>query len=66
MEYLVLKTLPQGQQPGETVDLPEEVGNVFLLVGAVEKIEPATDKPARGRYRRADLRADSSDLVSEP
>lgn len=66
MDYLVLKELPQGQQPGETIDLPEAVGDVFELVGAVRKLAIEPPKPPRGRYRRSDLQPESRDLVAEP
>lgn len=64
MKYLVKKPLPDGQQPGEIVDLHEDVGNVFLLVDAVEKIDEA-QKPARGRYRRADMQAETRELTPQ-
>ncbi len=71
-KYLVKKELPQGQKIGTVVDLNEAIGDVFLLVGAVEKIEPfdtgesddalepdplPVKTPTRGRYRRSDLQA---------
>jgi len=64
MKYRVKRPLPDGQQPGEIVELHEDVGNVFLLVDAVEKIEESKPLP-RGRYRRSDLRAEQSeDLIA--
>lgn len=59
MKVRVLKELPQGQQPGDEVEMHEDQAAVFMLPGidAVTPIEPP-DRPARGRYRRADLQAD--------
>ncbi len=55
-KFVVLKALPQGQQPGETVDLNEDEGRVFLLVGAVK---PADEKPKpTRRYARRDMQAE--------
>ncbi len=62
-KYVVLKTLPQGQRPGELVDLPVEAGNVFLLVEAVRAAVPSDDNKSpekRLTYRRRDLVAESS------
>ncbi len=60
--YLVLKELPQGQQPGTLVDLHDDVGRVFLLVGAVRLADAESEPempsaPARRRYARRDLTA---------
>ena len=60
MKYRVKRPLPDGQQPGEIVELHEDVGNVFLLVDAVEKIEEPKPSP-RGRYRRSDLHAEHTE-----
>lgn len=60
MHYLVIKELPQGQQPGATVDLPEEVGAIFEGVGAVRKVltgDPDETERPRRRYQRRDLAA---------
>ena len=64
MKCLVKKPLPDGQQPGEIVDLHEDVADVFLKVDAVEKIDDS-QKPARGRYHRSDLQAETRDLTSQ-
>lgn len=59
MKFRALKECPQGQQPGDVFEASEDAGNVLVLVGAAEKvIEP--EKPARGRYRRSDLRAETN------
>lgn len=58
--YLVLKTLPKGQEPGDTVELNDDEARVFLLVEAVRSIdEPIVEetKPRR-RYHRRDLVAE--------
>jgi hypothetical protein len=61
MLYLVLKELPQGQQPGETIDVPEAIGAVLLRVGAVKVVEVEEVPVRRRTYRRADLQADAVD-----
>ncbi len=62
MQYVVLKALPEGQQPGEIIEEPEEVGHIFVLAGAArvataEDLEPG--KKTVRRYRRRDLVAES-------
>ncbi len=66
MKYVVLKALPQGQQPGDEVDLPEAVGNVFVLAGAArpadpepEAVAPTSSSSSRRRYQRRDLEAEA-------
>lgn len=56
-QYLVLKELPKGQQPGDTVELNEDEAHVFMLVEAVRPIDgsSAEGSPPRRRYRRRDL-----------
>lgn len=57
MKFRALKECPQGQQPGDEFEATEDAGNVLVSVGAAE---PVLEKPpARGRYRRADMRADA-------
>lgn len=67
-KFVVLKTLPKGQQPGELVDLNDDEGAVFLAVEAVREARPSDDKtttpvktsPPRPRsreYHRRDLHA---------
>ncbi len=59
--FVVLKTLPKGQQPGETVELNADEARVFLLVGAVT---PADDKPkASRRYGRRDMQAEDHSVA---
>ncbi len=69
MQYLVLKELPQGQQPGAIVELPEPQGDVLELVGAVRPIdaretaetsETLESSSPRRRYRRRDLEAETT------
>jgi hypothetical protein len=59
MQYLVLKELPQGQQPGETIELSEDVAAVFMLDG-VNAVRPVVDDPpvpSKRHYQRRDLQA---------
>lgn len=60
--YLVLKTLPKGQLPGETVELNDDEAFVFMSkdVEAVRPVaEPiAEETKARRRYQRRDLVAE--------
>lgn len=59
MKILVVKELPQGQQPGETIDVTDAEGEALILVGAATRADdPATD-PTRRRYKRRDLEADA-------
>lgn len=63
--YLVLKTLPQGQEPGAIVELNDDEAYVFMTVEAVRPADglPADDSRAaddvkpRRRYQRRDLQA---------
>jgi hypothetical protein len=60
MKYLALKELPQGQQPGDTFEATEEMGNVLVSIGAAEKVaepdEPKEPTVTRRRtYQRRDL-----------
>lgn len=59
-QYLVLKELPKGQQPGELVELNDDEARVFMTEGveAVRPVDPEPDetKPRR-RYNRRDLQA---------
>ena len=62
-KYVVLKTLPKGQQPGDTVELNDDEARVFLLVEAVREPDAFTPaelatKPKR-RYGRRDLEAEA-------
>jgi hypothetical protein len=41
MRVKVLKELPQGQEPGAILDLPEKVAEALITVGAVECYEPS-------------------------
>lgn len=65
-QYRVLKPLPQGQQPGETIELADEFAKVLLLVEAVEPVPPPPEPPkprSRQNYRKAELTA--ADVRSE-
>lgn len=60
-KYLVLKELPQGQRPGETVELNDDEARVFMMDG-IDAVRPANDPPVetspRRRYNRRDLVAE--------
>lgn len=64
MQYIVTKPLPQGQQPGETIELSDEHAKVLLLVDAIKPLDPEAPPRSRGRYRRADLTAERSDELT--
>lgn len=53
---VALKELPQGQQPGDRVDVPDEAADILVKVGAARYAPD--DEPRRGRYQRRDLRAE--------
>jgi hypothetical protein len=57
MKYIVLSELPQGQQPGEIIDLHEDVGTVLIVAGAARvATEDEVKQPRRGRrYQRRDM-----------
>jgi hypothetical protein len=64
----VLKELPQGQQPGEIIDLHPDIVRAFMTPGVdavelyIDKSEDEdepTDLPRR-RYQRRDLEAKTS------
>jgi hypothetical protein len=52
---------PQGQQPGEVFDVTSDVADIFLSIGAVERVPDdtplGTPSQKNGRYLRRDLRA---------
>lgn len=62
MEFVALKELPQGQQPGELFETTEEMGDVLILVGGARKATDDDRKTGRraGGYRRRDMKAESS------
>ncbi len=70
-KYVVLKTLPQGQEPGALVELHEDAGKVFLQVDAVRAATPADEKRTPQQrliprqYNRRDLQAVGSAPSSE-
>lgn len=53
---VALKECPQGQQPGDQFDVPDEHAAVLVQVGAAKYAEDTSTH--RGRYRRRDMRAD--------
>lgn len=58
--YRVLKETPKGDLPGAIITENEDVGDIFISVGVVERVpddyvEPKKEKPF---YRRRDLRAE--------
>lgn len=58
MHYVALQELPQGQQPGDVIDVHEDVGFVLLEVGAVRLATEDDVKKAQRRprnYRRRDM-----------
>lgn len=71
-QYFVLKELPKGQQPGDTVELNDDEARVFMTAGvdAVRPVdEPSVDAPiveetsveetkTRRKYQRRDLAAE--------
>ena len=61
MQYVALVALPQGQQPGELFEEPEEVGHIFVLVGAarVATEDDRTKAKPKRTYRRRDIVAES-------
>jgi hypothetical protein len=65
VKFLVLKDLPQGQQPGDVIDIHEDIGKIFMLPGVEavkpleedEAVEPVETSTPRRRYQRRDLEA---------
>jgi hypothetical protein len=64
MQIKVLKELPQGQQPGQILDVHDDIAQVLILCGAA-KAHPA---PALKReYQRRDMEATGQrTLTTEP
>lgn len=60
MQFIALKELPQGQQPGERFDATEEMGNILVSVGAAKKADATEEATSRRRYQRRDLQADET------
>ena len=65
-QYVVLKTMPKGQQPGEVVDLNDDEARVFLAAEAVRPVDasvaPTVSVPKKkGKYARRDLKAEGSE-----
>ncbi len=62
MQFIALKELPRGTQPGETFEANEAEGDVLILVGAAKKaeLEPAPEPVTSRRrtYQRRDLTAE--------
>lgn len=63
-QYIVTKPLPQGQQPGETIELSDEYAKVLLLVDAIKPVDPEPPQRGRGRYRRTDLAAERTEELT--
>jgi hypothetical protein len=53
---IALKALPQGQQPGDRVEVPDEAASILVEIGAAKYAEDAPSP--RGRYQRRDLRVE--------
>jgi hypothetical protein len=53
-KYRVLKETPKGDRPGAVITETEDVGDILISVGVVERLP---DDP-RGSYKRRDLRAE--------
>lgn len=58
MKLIVIKELPQGQQPGDTLETTDAIGDVLILVGAAKLADSESSR--RSGYRRRDLQATSS------
>lgn len=58
MKVVVLRELPQGQQPGDVIEITEAEADVLMLPGveAVRKVVDE-DEPKRRQYKRRDLQA---------
>lgn len=52
-----LKDCPQGQRPGDVFEVTADAADVLVSVGAVERVVE-DDPPAKGTYKRRDLRAE--------
>ncbi len=51
MQFIALKELPKGTQPGDAFEANEDEGQVLILVGAARLAE-ATDPPVKTPTRR--------------
>ncbi len=73
MQIIALKHLPQGQKPGDLVDLPQAAAQLFIDIGAARAAtadecgqqSSASSTTAAGasngrrRYQRRDMQADA-------
>lgn len=59
---IAIKPCPQGQQPGDRFDVPDEHAAALVLVGAAAYADE--DARPRGRYRRRDMHAEDLHAVS--
>ena len=56
MKVRVLKELPQGQEPGQIIEVTDDEAKALMVVKAVEPVDGDSAEPAgRRRYRRRDL-----------
>lgn len=54
---IAIKECPQGQQPGQRFDVPDEHAKVLVIAGAARYADESDLRPA-SRYRRKDQRAE--------
>lgn len=60
MKVVVLKELPNGEQPGDVLETNADIANVLILVGAGRAVtdddgEPPETPTRRRAYRRRDM-----------
>ena len=59
MKVVVLKELPNGEQPGDVIETNDDIANILILVGAGRAVtdddEPHESPTRRRTYRRRDL-----------
>lgn len=63
MRVVAIKECPN-QLPGSVFDLPDDVGQLFIAIGAVrrddDRTASVTARPTRRTYRRRDLQAEDT------
>lgn len=61
VKLIAIKECPN-QLPGSVFDVPDELAQVFIELGAAKPYEePPPAPPSRRNYRRRDLKAEDSD-----
>jgi len=53
-----IRECPQGQHPGEVFDVTADAAAILVSIGVAEYVHDDPAKPAKGHYKRRDLRSE--------